>query len=73
MSVSRWAVRMALTLSLAVATLGAGLAPPAAAAPICTSTPSGTTCVDPTGACLVAFYPRVGPASCLRNPIGPIT
>ena len=40
------------------------------AAPICASTPSGTTCVDPAGSCLIANYPNHGPAVCLRNPIG---
>lgn len=54
-----------------IAGLTLSVAAPAHATPVCTSTPSGTTCVDPTGSCLIAIYPRFGPASCLRNPIQP--
>ena len=64
-------IRLAAAVALSLPILGAALTVPAAAAPVCATTPSGTTCVDPTGTCLVAFYPRLGPATCLRNPIQP--
>jgi len=55
---------------VALAVVVSGLFNPAQAQPVCGSTPWGTTCADPTGTCLVANYPKVGPATCLRNPIG---
>lgn len=57
---------------MALSFVGVSFVGSAHAAPVCTPTPSGTTCVDPTGSCLVTFYPRFGPALCLVNPIDPI-
>ncbi len=64
--------RLGLSMVVAVALVSFVFPNRAGAAPICTSTAFGTTCVDPTGSCLVANYPNHGPATCLRNPIGSI-
>ncbi len=64
--------RLGLSMVVGVALGSLAFPNQASAAPICTSTPSGTTCVDPTGSCLIANYPDHGPATCLRNPIGSI-
>ena len=72
MTFSRPVIRLCSSVVLAVAVVIVTLPTHAGATPICTSTPSGTTCVDPTGSCLIANYPNHGPATCLRNPIGSI-
>ena len=70
MTFARSLERLGLASAVAASFVTVVLPTRAAAAPICISTPSATTCVDPTGSCLVANYPNQGPAICLRNPIG---
>jgi hypothetical protein len=69
---SRSLIRVGLPVVLASQLLGIGFAGRASAAPVCATTPTGTNCVDPTGTCLITFYPNHGPALCLKNPIGGI-
>jgi hypothetical protein len=72
MSLSRPLIRLGVSIALALSFVSVFFLGQASAAPVCAPTPSGTTCVDPAGNCLVTFYPKFGPAMCLRNPIGSI-
>lgn len=69
MTFTRSFERLGLSMAVAASFGTVALPTQAAAAPICASLPSATTCVDPTGSCLVANYPDHGPATCLWNPI----